>query len=180
MARRRHDPQRVDPATQRQPLLEARRCRGRRRQSPRLTVEALLRSGLIGETLALTGPCALTFNEALTAIESIAGHHVEFDGTPKSYRDDVEAQGMDSREVERLLGAFASLVADGDCVPTADVHDVTGRPAATSATTSSPSQPSGSGRPGKNRAHLNRRSSGRDDRAPNQQAVQRPTAHGPA
>jgi hypothetical protein len=36
---------------------------------------------------------------------------------------------MDSREVERLLGAFASLVADGDCVPTTDVQDVTGMPA---------------------------------------------------
>ena len=94
-----------------------------------VTVEALLRSDLIGETLTLTGPRALTFNEALTAIESVAGHHVEFDGTPQGYRDHVEAQGMDPSEVERLLGGFASLVAGGDCVPTTDVQDLTGRPA---------------------------------------------------
>lgn len=91
-------------------------------------VEALTADGHAGATYEVTGPRALTFTEAVEAINEVTGRKVRYRGEPDDYRAAQQALGAPAEQTEAALAAYAALVELGDAVPTDTVERLTGRP----------------------------------------------------
>lgn len=81
----------------------------------------------LGRVLELTGPEALSFQEAVDTIGSVLGRSVTFDGTPAGYRKQMTEAGLPAQVLEHLMHGFTALQTRGDTAPTGVVEDVLGR-----------------------------------------------------
>ncbi len=88
---------------------------------------ALVEEGHEGRTYEVTGPSALTFAEAVSAVAAAAGRPVRYLGGDDDYRAAQRAFGAPPEQTEAEIAAFAALRAQGDGRPTDAVTRVTGR-----------------------------------------------------
>jgi uncharacterized protein YbjT (DUF2867 family) len=95
-----------------------------------VAVEALTEDGHQGRTYVLSGPRALTFDEAVATIAEVTGRPMRFrDLTPEDYIAEQVAAGL-PEGVARFLDRMWDLTRTGHNVaPTDDVERVIGRPA---------------------------------------------------
>lgn len=89
----------------------------------------LMTNDRLGRVLELTGPEALSFQDAVDTIGAVLGRPVTFDGTAVGYREQMTEAGLPPEVLDDLVDGFAALEARGDTAPTGTVEDVLGRPA---------------------------------------------------
>jgi (4-alkanoyl-5-oxo-2,5-dihydrofuran-3-yl)methyl phosphate reductase len=84
--------------------------------------------GHAGRTYELTGPESLTSEQQVATLASLLGRPLKYVNVPDSVaRDSMLRTGMQSRQVEALLGLTQTLRAAGRMEPTEDVQAVLGR-----------------------------------------------------
>ncbi|RKS08834.1 uncharacterized protein YbjT (DUF2867 family) [Nocardiopsis sp. Huas11] len=88
---------------------------------------ALTGGGHAGRVYEVTGPRALTFEEAARMIGDAAGYPVLFQGDPEEFVREQVAAGLPEEEARGAVEAFAALRVKGDAEPGQDVLRVTGR-----------------------------------------------------
>ncbi len=88
---------------------------------------ALTEDGHAGRSYEVSGPHALSFEEALEIITRESGRPVRYLGGDADYRAAQSAFGMPQNQTEAALAAFAALRESGDGEPTESVREVTGR-----------------------------------------------------
>jgi uncharacterized protein YbjT (DUF2867 family) len=90
---------------------------------------ALTDAGHAGQAYEVTGPEALTFEEAVETVGAAAGRKVQFLGGADDYLAAMEAVGLPREQLLGEVESFAGLREAGDQAPTDVVERVTGRPA---------------------------------------------------
>lgn len=83
---------------------------------------------LIGRTIEITGPRALSFGEAVAEISRATGRVIEFDGSPGAYRAAMHADGVPGEVIDALVAGYTELGSRGDTEPTGMVERILGRP----------------------------------------------------
>ncbi|MFI6230597.1 NmrA family NAD(P)-binding protein [Micromonospora echinospora] len=96
-----------------------------------VVVRALRDADHTGHTYEVTGPQALSFDQACALIAAATGRPVTFHGSPEHYRRSQTALGRPAEEVDVEIEAFAALRELGDSEPRDTVARLTGRPART-------------------------------------------------
>lgn len=82
-----------------------------------------------GRALTLTGPRAMTMEEAVTILSEGAGVELAFEAvTDEEFRSLLEAEGWREGEIEVVLGLFSSLRAGHRAPVHTDVEEILGRP----------------------------------------------------
>ncbi|MEO3750618.1 NAD(P)H-binding protein [Streptomyces sp. B6B3] len=89
---------------------------------------ALTEDGHAGRSYEVTGPRALSFEEALAVITRESGRPVRYRGGDADYRAAQSSFGIPRDQTEAELAAFTALREAGDGEPTDTVREVTGRP----------------------------------------------------
>ncbi|MFI6097646.1 NAD(P)H-binding protein [Lentzea sp. NPDC051213] len=83
-----------------------------------------------GQTYNLTGPAAITFDEALGKISAVVGRQIELvRQTPSEYHESLVALGVSSDEATELGALYAGMRSGLLATPTDDVSRLLGRPA---------------------------------------------------
>jgi uncharacterized protein YbjT (DUF2867 family) len=94
-----------------------------------VAVQALLDDAHLHRTYEVTGPRALSFDEACAVIGAAAGRPLTFHGSPDRYHETQLTLGRAEEEVAAETAAFEALRDLGDSQPLDTVPQVTGRPA---------------------------------------------------
>ncbi|MCP3140165.1 NmrA family NAD(P)-binding protein [Pyxidicoccus xibeiensis] len=84
-------------------------------------------TGHAGRTYELSGPRALTFEEAVGIISRASGRKVQYRGTAEAYLATMGALGLPREQTEKEVEAFTALRDLGDSKPTDVVQRLTGR-----------------------------------------------------
>lgn len=88
---------------------------------------ALTENGHAGHTYELSGPRALSFDEAVDIIGRASGRRLRFVGTADAYIAALVERGLPEKDAKAAVDAFAALRAQGDVEPNDTVRRVTGR-----------------------------------------------------
>jgi uncharacterized protein YbjT (DUF2867 family) len=92
-----------------------------------VAVVALTDAGHAGQAYEVTGPEALSFQEAAETVGAAAGQKIRFLGSADEYLAAMEAVGLPREQLLAEVEAFAGLRELGDQGPTDVVERVTGR-----------------------------------------------------
>lgn len=92
-----------------------------------VTAAALTNDGHAGQTLEVTGPEALTFQEAVDVVAEAIGHPISYDGSDEAYRAMMIGFGLDPQQVDADIASFAALREAGSSGLTDVVSSVAGR-----------------------------------------------------
>ncbi|QRK12906.1 NAD(P)H-binding protein [Archangium violaceum] len=88
---------------------------------------ALTEDGHVGNTYELSGPRALSFEEAVDIIGRASGRRLRFVGTADAYIAALVERGLPEKDAKAAVDAFAALREQGDVEPNDIVRRVTGR-----------------------------------------------------